>query len=1618
MAVIISVVSGGSVAQVQQLGSEKNGVARISAIGGARYVLADTQGGGAAADVTVKRVGKNLVIGRGLDGAEQEALIIEDYYGSGGQLVAQAADGSYQDCMAVTDGGAVDAAQMGDGASSALTLVAAQPAVLAGEFQFSEGGSSLFGSALASAAVVAGGIALSTGRDGGGKASAAPAASALVLEDRLADVATGQPTPAMAGEGVVATVNGVAVSVDSNAAVESGENSAAEAVSASGSNGAVATVAPFAVDDIPVIEKVMDDYGLIQGVIENGGYTDDGYPTIMGKAEPGVKVHIYRNNYLLNYVVADANGEWSYTSTTAFTSGKHSITIVHEYPNKEISEPSAPYVITVDRIPPAIPVITGIVDDVGRITGAITDQTITDDNRPAINGKAEAHAKVIVYDKGKEIGSTTAGADGKWSFTPDIPLADGVHMLSYSALDRAGNSSQQTAVTEFFVDTRPEKINMYYADDNVGSVTGEVFSGGVTDDSTPTLFGTATAGGIVKIYEGSVLLGQVTADVDGTWQFTPSAELSEGAHTFHATVTLVAKGESDRSKPFNLEVDITAPAKPTIDQVWDDVGSQQGAVADGGMTDDDMPTLTGKAEANTTVVIYDNGVEIGRVLVNGSGAWRFTPDSSMSYGEHQLSVKAVDKAGNASEASNPHHLFINHAPTTVDQTIQGDEDESINGKVVANDVDGNTLSYTIESGNGPAHGTVTLDSATGGYIYTPNENYGGSDSFTVTVSDGHGGTANSVVTVNVVPVADAPLLEPALVGVVIGKYLDGKLITSNAKPVAELEKILGVNAGALNIFDPPAGPINHAGKVIVYSGAVDTQSAYFNAGSEVGFSWKFTNGENVDIQITSGRNDLVALIVTNPAGEKQFILITSSEQLGASVNGQGVYKYSPTVSGNYRFDWLVLDGGDTAKNSSLSVTPNFTAGEFPNGGVAEISLKTALVDLDGSETLSVRISSVPAGASFSAGTNNGDGSWTFTEAQLTGLKFYAPVGYTGAVLSLVVTATATESGNGSTASTTSVLKIGLGLGASVTIDSVGQHSAGVELEVTDGAAGQVVSGKLSSTLASGIFLQVSVDGGQSWQNAVVHGQDWAFIDTSNHTGNWTIQTRISDGVSHVNSPVTQAVTLIEGPGAPTITSIPEAESIYTSALAQNGSEMTVSLAGTGAKVGDKVHIQWGSSTYDQVLTLVNVTTGSVTLNVPAAVTYSTASYAYDFAVTAQIIGKDGALGAVSMPYDVVGTYTRALVSDTLQLAPTNNVYTGTGVTVTTTGTMAKTAATANSLAGLTLSDTLQANAKFTLTKPADQITLRLSGADNALGAKIHVYDTQGKLMFEQTVFGGATAQHYVTFTWTKTGLADIGSFTVTAMSASVTLDSFSQYAVTHTKDARDANLIDILTETFYGSSGSDVVSMSQYAQTYFAQATAAVHGGSGIDTLKLVGAGHVLNLTTAGSKISSMEVIDLTGSGNNTLTLNLSDVLRNGGTDLFYTGDKSRVQMMVTGKAGDSVNLSDLLTGGIDHGDWVKTTVVVIDGVNYNSYQHSSLDVELLVKKALTVTVTNSTAVGAVNAVGAQMSAHLLEDAGIGLFESETHAPAVAVGQEEVGYQKHSYSLELPGLHDFRLEAY
>jgi len=82
-------------------------------------------------------------------------------------------------------------------------------------------------------------------------------------------------------------------------------------------------------------------------------------------------------------------------------------------------------------------------------------------------------------------------------------------------------------------------------------------------------------------------------------------------------------------------------------------------------------------------------------------------------------------------------------------------------------------------------------------------------------------------------------------------------------------------------------------------------------------------------------------------------------------------------------DFTVTVAADTpeADAPTLEVTP----ASGTESQAISLDIDAALTDTDGSETLTVTISGVPSGAVLSAGTDNGDGSWTLSQSDLDGL---------------------------------------------------------------------------------------------------------------------------------------------------------------------------------------------------------------------------------------------------------------------------------------------------------------------------------------------------------------------------------------------------------------------------------------------------------------------------------------------------------------------------------------------------------------------------------------------------------------------------------------------------------
>ena len=150
----------------------------------------------------------------------------------------------------------------------------------------------------------------------------------------------------------------------------------------------------------------------------------------------------------------------------------------------------------------------------------------------------------------------------------------------------------------------------------------------------------------------------------------------------------------------------------------------------------------------------------GSVSINGNGTVHYVPAANYN-GSDSFSYTVQDNVGftdtgTVSVTVTP----VNDPPTAVNDSVSTNEDTPVAINVVANDTDADGDALTPISTGGSPVGSVSIN-GNGTIQYAPPPNYSGSDSFSYTVADGHGGTASANVSITVVAVNDAPTASPS-----------------------------------------------------------------------------------------------------------------------------------------------------------------------------------------------------------------------------------------------------------------------------------------------------------------------------------------------------------------------------------------------------------------------------------------------------------------------------------------------------------------------------------------------------------------------------------------------------------------------------------------------------------------------------------------------------------------------------------------------------------------------------------------------------------------------------------------------------------------------------------------
>jgi methionine-rich copper-binding protein CopC len=144
----------------------------------------------------------------------------------------------------------------------------------------------------------------------------------------------------------------------------------------------------------------------------------------------------------------------------------------------------------------------------------------------------------------------------------------------------------------------------------------------------------------------------------------------------------------------------------------------------------------------------------GIVTVNTStGAYTYTPTANFN-GTDLFTFKVNDGTVDSAVATvSITVVAVNDTPIATAASATMNEDTAKIGTLAGTDIDGNTLTFVKVAD--PSHGTVTVNTTTGAYTYTPILNFNGSDSFTFKVNDGTVDSAVATVLLTVTAVNDS-----------------------------------------------------------------------------------------------------------------------------------------------------------------------------------------------------------------------------------------------------------------------------------------------------------------------------------------------------------------------------------------------------------------------------------------------------------------------------------------------------------------------------------------------------------------------------------------------------------------------------------------------------------------------------------------------------------------------------------------------------------------------------------------------------------------------------------------------------------------------------------------------
>ena len=686
-----------------------------------------------------------------------------------------------------------------------------------------------------------------------------------------------------------------------------------------------------------------------------------------------------------------------------------------------------------------------------------------------INGSSAQFAngtQVTITLNGKSY-TATIQSDGSWTTTvpaADVgTLADGAsYQVSVSAQDSAGNSASATHTIS--VDTTAPVIS-------VNTLSGDDVLNAAEAQQPLTVHGSssAEAGQTVTVTLGGKTYTALVAN-DGTWTLdVPAADLanlSEGALTVTASVN--DKAGNNGQTTHTLTVDTVAPAVTISTVADDDIVNNAEQLA--GQTISGTTT----AEQGQTVTVSFNGHSY-QATVAANGSWSvFVPGRDflgLSDGDYTITATVSDKAGNP--GSTTHNVTLNgDVPTIAINTFAQDD--------IVNAAEHGTPLVISGTTDAPTGQTVTI--TLNGKTYTATVQNDGTWSYTVGSAD-------------VTALADG------------GSYV--------------------INAQVSNAIGNSASD-NHTVTVDLTAPSMGISIDSLQNDTGLSANDFITNDSQVVVN-----GSLTAQLGNNE--KAQISLDGGTTWIDLTVTGT-TWRYTDgrtLTDGTYQYQVRVIDNaGNVGATDSQDVVIDLTKPAAATITVDSVSQDTGLSDSDFITSDNQISLKGTLGAALGSGDHaqiSLDGGATWTDVSVSGLSWTYVDGRTLADGDYNYQLRVIDDAGNISATTSQVVTIDTvapDASKTIAIDSISDDTGLSSSDFITNDTSLTLHGSLGATLADGEYAQISIDGGVTWQNVIVTGNSWYYVD-GRTLGNQTYDyyVRVVDAAGNVGASAHQQVTV-------------------------------------------------------------------------------------------------------------------------------------------------------------------------------------------------------------------------------------------------------------------------------------------------------------------------------------------------------------------------------------------------------------------------------------------------------------------------------------------------------------